>query len=420
MKKELRLSFIFLSLVILPFSLYSQAIPEDSLYLGQTPPGNTAVLFAPGIISTAGRFEHAAIFSRDGKEFYFAESSSDWSRRIIYVRKYKNNSWTVEEKASFSINQPATEPTISYSNDTLIFTDGDDLWLVTRNDINWTEPRKLPSVIDTFDVQWHPTIALNGDIFFSSRGRIYKSAKENNDYQIPVKLPVPINTFDLNGDAVIAPDEGYIIFGSNRAGGYGNNDLYISYLTKDNNWTNPINLGPKINSEKFDDASSISPDGKYFFFSRRTNRECDIYWVRIDNVIDSLKHTNFVPYVKNPIPDQTATKDSSFNYQIPDSTFIDDDGNNTLTYSATLSDGNPLPAWLSFDPATRMFSGTPTTTSAYTIKVTATDTANASVSCTFGIGKTKIHPYYIYSSIVVIILLLLSFVFKKRISKKVN
>ena len=36
-------------------------------YFGQTPPGDSAIIFAPGIVSKSGRFEHAAIFSRDGK-----------------------------------------------------------------------------------------------------------------------------------------------------------------------------------------------------------------------------------------------------------------------------------------------------------------------------------------------------------------
>jgi hypothetical protein len=53
-----------------------------------------------------------------------------------------------------------------------------------------------------------------------------------------------------------------------------------------------------------------------------------------------------------------------------------------------LSNGNPLPAWLSFDPVTKTFSGVPTLAGNVNVKVTATDSANASVSCTFSINVT--------------------------------
>jgi hypothetical protein len=103
----------------------------------------------------------------------------------------------------------------------------------------------------------------------------------------------------------------------------------------------------------------------------------------VDNIIDSLKHTNFIPYLANQIPNQTDSVGVFYNYIFPDSTFIDDDGNNTLRYSAKLYNGNPLPSWLTFDSLTRHFYGTPVAAGLLNIKVTATDSANVSTSCTF-------------------------------------
>jgi len=82
------------------------------------------------------------------------------------------------------------------------------------------------------------------------------------------------------------------------------------------------------------------------------------------------------------------------NFTVPDSTFIDDDGNSTLTYSATLSNGGALPTWLSFNPSTRTFSGTPMALGSIGLKVIVTDTANATASCTFTLNvvdHTLIH-----------------------------
>ncbi len=63
--------------------------------------------------------------------------------------------------------------------------------------------------------------------------------------------------------------------------------------------------------------------------------------------------------------------------------FYDDDGDNTLSYSATSGDGGALPAWLTFDMKRRTLSGTPQQTGPFLIQVTATDTAKATAVCTF-------------------------------------
>ena len=73
----------------------------------------------------------------------------------------------------------------------------------------------------------------------------------------------------------------------------------------------------------------------------------------------------------NPIDDQTAGG-RAFNYTVPANTFADTDAGDTLTYTATQSDDSALPSWLSFDDATRTFSGTPATANVATLEVTVT------------------------------------------------
>ena len=82
--------------------------------------------------------------------------------------------------------------------------------------------------------------------------------------------------------------------------------------------------------------------------------------------------TNNPPTVANPIDDQTATAGAAFNYTVPANTFNDTDAGDTLTYAATQSDDSGLPSWLSFDDATRTFSGTPATANVGTLEVTVT------------------------------------------------
>ncbi len=81
------------------------------------------------------------------------------------------------------------------------------------------------------------------------------------------------------------------------------------------------------------------------------------------------------PTLDNLIADQSTAEDAPFSFTVPANTFSDVDASDTLTYTATLSDDSPLPAWLSFDALTQTFSGTPTNADIGTIsvKVTADD-----------------------------------------------
>ncbi|PUA26334.1 MAG: hypothetical protein B0W54_23945, partial [Cellvibrio sp. 79] len=72
-----------------------------------------------------------------------------------------------------------------------------------------------------------------------------------------------------------------------------------------------------------------------------------------------IANANDAPTVANAIPDQNATEDNAFNFQFAANTFADADAGATLAYSAQLAGGAALPSWLSFNAATRTFSGTP-------------------------------------------------------------
>jgi hypothetical protein len=106
----------------------------------------------------------------------------------------------------------------------------------------------------------------------------------------------------------------------------------------------------------------------------------------------TIANTNDAPAVINPIVDQTATEDVAFTYTFAANTFEDIDGD-VLTYSATLTGGTPLPAWLIFNPLTRTFSGTPTNADVGTISVdvVADDGNGGTVSDTFNITITHIN-----------------------------
>lgn len=385
---------LFLCSFFLNNCIAGNIIP-DSLYWEQTPPGDSAIVFAPGLISLPNRRDTKIVFSQNGMECLIGIGQNSVFK-ILYSNHYSGY-WTEPVSASFiTINNPI-EPFFTPDSLHIFFTSNAEIYMCTKVNQVWTAPVKLSSPVNTNYAEYHPTVTSDGTIYFcSARANgnldVYRSRYENGNYSTVEKLPAVINRHDTqqNGawDPYIAPDESYLIFTTIRPGGYGQEDQHISY-NRNGVWTNPKNLGSLINSNLIEYGSYVSPDSKYYFFSRPAgwgpNVPADIYWVSA-NFIEVLKHTNFIPYLKNQIPAQTDTAGVLYNYTFPDSTFADDDGNNTLTYSATLSSGGSLPSWLSFNPATRTFSGTPSASGLISIKVTAADTANASAACIFNLN----------------------------------
>ena len=101
----------------------------------------------------------------------------------------------------------------------------------------------------------------------------------------------------------------------------------------------------------------------------------------------SIAYGNEAPKVANAIANQILTEDSTLSLQFDHNVFSDVNTGDALTYSSTLSDGDVLPSWLSFDASNRLFSGIPLNSNVGTItlKVIATDTGRLSVSETFNL-----------------------------------
>jgi len=94
-----------------------------------------------------------------------------------------------------------------------------------------------------------------------------------------------VNSTAADYDPYIARDGSYLIFTSERPGIIGLSDLFVSFPNGNGGWTAPVNLNnycPGINIAGYTSAGPlVSPDGRYFFFTRRmaSGEQEDIYWV---------------------------------------------------------------------------------------------------------------------------------------------
>jgi hypothetical protein len=229
-------------------------------YLGQKPPGMTPELFMPGVISNCD-LHSGVYFSPDGKEVYYSISRE--SQHIIMFMKEENGRWTRPKSLCKGL-----VPFLSPDGKTLLFTTQDyEIWKMQRSANNWSDPISLGPTINCARSQYSSCVTDDGTLYYMNAKGIVRSALIEGFYTEPEPLGSAINSKNYEGPAYVAPDESYMIFSSFRPGGYGSSDLYISFRGEDGTWTEPKNMGSKINSDARDRLPFVSSDGKCLFFN---------------------------------------------------------------------------------------------------------------------------------------------------------
>ncbi|MFC2156697.1 hypothetical protein ACFLT9_02545 [Acidobacteriota bacterium] len=276
-------------------------------YLGQKPPGLIPEVFARGIVSTEQN-EVNSVFSPDGKEFYFSRFSPGKGYTMMFMTEGLDG-WTKPAVAPFSGKYSEVDMFISPDGGELFFiskrpirspgprSDGYQIWVMERLDQGWAEPRHLGPVINFGSRHLYPSVSRNGNLYFNAdrrgfgKGDFFRAEFKTGGYTKPENLGKAINTLYDETDALISPDESFLIFTSvDRPDGFGSGDLYISFRKNDGSWTKSKNMGETVNTSSSEFCPILSPDGKYFFFTSRRRGSDDIYWVSAD-IIQEYRST---------------------------------------------------------------------------------------------------------------------------------
>jgi hypothetical protein len=262
-------------------------------YLGQKPPGLTPIPFAPGLVSTE-IYEYASAFSSDMKAFYFVRRGEENITSTFYEYKYNetNDEWEKSVLASPWIGRPVISP------------DGQTMHLgdryLKKTKTGWSKRQNLEPPVVSNDSMYIMRLSssANGTYYFDTYKKgdvtfpIRYSRLINGKHEEPKALPKTINTGTFLSHPFIAPDESYLLWDAEKESGYGEADIYISFKQKDGTWCNGINLGEAINTDAWEASASITPDGKYLFFSRNvgsdTFENIDIFWVDAQ-IIETLR-----------------------------------------------------------------------------------------------------------------------------------
>lgn len=271
-------------------------------YLGQKPPGSIPEIFAPGIISF-GHHELRISFSPDGDEAFYAFCDGRYKLRHMVHLKTKDGVWAEPELAAFAGTHHNAGAAFSPDGTRMYFTSNRsypaevgtkklDIWYIERQGSAWSEPVKLPDTINSDDRESFPSIAANGNLYFSAysderKPFMYFSEFKDGDWLPRKKIKIDIKPDAVIGSPFIAPDESYLLFQSILPEGLGSNDLYVTFRKEDGSWGAPINLGDKINSKYNDIGARVTFDGKYLFFS--SYKEYDVEEFRGKSYKELLK-----------------------------------------------------------------------------------------------------------------------------------
>jgi Tol biopolymer transport system component len=275
----------------------------EIIYPDKEHPSETPRIFAPGFICIPGEHEGALSFSPNGRSLFFTKVIGE-NRLALMEMKFENGNWTAPKRWEFSTETNDSEAYVSPDGEELYFIStrhapdekgSGRIYKSTRDNNTWKTPQHIDMSLRTDKGLWFPTVSLRKTLFFGayldSVGNLGKS--DIYIYNLRDKNPAIKNAGSIinspyeEWDPYIAPDESYMLFESDRPGGYGAVDIYVTFKLN-GEWKEPINLGPPINTSAYEVAAKVSPDGRFIFFDRPTKNEQDIHWVSA-NILNKLK-----------------------------------------------------------------------------------------------------------------------------------
>lgn len=140
-------------------------------------------------------------------------------------------------------------------------------------DAQWTTPEQINAQL-LIDDGIPTSLSNDGKELYLYKsdnydGNIYTSNYIDGVWTPAVKLNDNINTNYWESHAVVSPEGNKLYFTSNRKGGYGGLDIYVSERDKAGNWGPAVNIGPEINTPHNEDTPFLDKSGKTLFFSSR-------------------------------------------------------------------------------------------------------------------------------------------------------
>jgi tetratricopeptide (TPR) repeat protein len=165
---------------------------------------------------------------------------------------------------------------------------GYEVYVAKRKGDAWERPRRITDDIrggflKTASLSYDGTWLYLVDDFASTQS-IYDTFYDEG-WVRSKRLKKPITSKFNESHAAVSPDGKTLYFTSDRPGGRGGLDIYKSTQDSRGRWGDPVNLGPRVNTELDEDTPFLTPDGRYLFFSSQGHNSIggfDIFYVDLN------------------------------------------------------------------------------------------------------------------------------------------
>ena len=215
--------------------------------------------------------EYAPVVTADEKKIIYTsnrphstfnpkvQSDGHYMEDIYVSEKDENNQWQLSQILPSGVNSVGNDASIS------ITPDGHKLLIYRATQDYWIK---------------------------SSSGDLYTVELKGDQWSEPLPLPEVINSSSWESSACFSANEKLLLFTSNRPGGMGGTDIYISAKLPGGQWDTPKNFSSKINTSFDEDSPYLHPDGKSLYFSSNGHKSMGGFDIFVSTYDDIKKEWN--------------------------------------------------------------------------------------------------------------------------------
>ncbi len=254
--------------------------------------------------------------------------------QCIYARKLSKKAGAEQVKIANlgdRINSEFSEhsPVISANDSVLLYTArrpeclgaepeaffyDEDIYISRKKNGEWTEGTNIGRPVNATGHDATISLTADGNTLYIYRhkkaGGLYVTEFDQGEqkWREPKSVEKPLNSKYYEASICQSADSSLLFFTSDRPGGYGGRDIYMVKREGKNRWTDPINLGPTINTSFDEDAPYFHPDGKTLYYSSNGPGSMggfDIFVSEMNDMEESgwLEPLNMGPPVNTPDDD---------------------------------------------------------------------------------------------------------------------
>jgi outer membrane protein OmpA-like peptidoglycan-associated protein len=259
-------------------------------------------IFNMGCRINTGVAEMYPYITADGKTLYYTRRTNGIDEDFYRSDPDSCGGWFSGKPLGYPLNTPSQEAAqmISADRHYLFFMrcdnrspngwdkGGCDLYMAYTADSNWSTPESFGATINTPAYEGMPCLSSdNRELYFVSNRPggyggldIWMTRFENGLWQMPRNLGPEINTPGNEVAPYLFADNATLYFASDGHVGMGGSDLYMAKRADDTTWNAPENLGYPINTQYDEISLNLTADGKHAYFTSNRNNDAgdfDIY-----------------------------------------------------------------------------------------------------------------------------------------------